>query len=617
MSPRVNWVNWDVTYPVSRPYPSKWLKWFLVILFPLLFVLFSIINIATTGSSLRPTYSSDPNKTESERKWFHNPLFTLGDDKLDPKCQAYDLAIGNEFTTSNSGLLYKVREVTDANGVRRGSLAYTNNILRDCQINKVEIQMARNDQGPGGELKYFRWKGATATARAQCQVTNPNGTFTLNFETVYDTPGLDVSYILNRNASTRASFWWGSLLLNNHFTGLKALLAHARPNSGGPDGNISYTHATITYDAIANASLGSISNFNTDGIFKYPPGYILTRSDGEIHTAENGEGAADVYNNATSERSPPLTEGLTFAKILYSLILVDLGSTIQQNAAATNGGSISPNLLLDAEHLREVLKGSGMLHRESGTGILFNSTALEDDDSIDARDWWRWRGIPRPDQDWTRENAADGLVLPMEESYESSSVQNQLGALDNPALRGARINAQYLCNVPQRNGLPSIILLTVLASFVLLQTSWIVIKFFLGLWVERADERAMWCEGCVAHYHARTMEEGKMNATVSALPSQVELGPPRSQPLRGTTSSRASLTYPPMGVYHVIPGATRSSIDSSRLSLDGTDVVSVRSSASTASVSSPRLQMLERDATSTQASNDRSARAATSPYPQI
>lgn len=58
------------TYNLTRPYPYKWFSWVVGLGGLGFLVFFSIVNLAANGYALNYVYTTDPNGTLSETRWF-------------------------------------------------------------------------------------------------------------------------------------------------------------------------------------------------------------------------------------------------------------------------------------------------------------------------------------------------------------------------------------------------------------------------------------------------------------------------------------------------------------------------------------------------------------------
>ena len=67
------------------------------------------------------------------------------------------------------------------------------------------------------------------------------------------------------------------------------------------------------------------------------------------------------------------------------------------------------------------------------------------------------------------------------------------------AISNATLNAQYLCQIPQRKDTASIVIAVIVADLVLLQAAWKAFTWITTFWVEKKDPEAKFCAGCAAH----------------------------------------------------------------------------------------------------------------------
>lgn len=238
----------ELSYNLSRPYGlGKWFKLWVFIGSILVFGFLTIFNLATNGFDKQLRYTTDPNSTEAETRWYNSKIFTWGYDSLDPKCQNTEIPVGHEFITTNLGLRYTVRRIlyfppgSDVEQ-ERSSVSYHNNTLTNCDVNIINIylkkaEMAKLDE----EYRWWSWMDSSADAVARCDITNDDGFFTLEFLVKYDTTDEYYGYIAVNNATSHASFWWGSRLMNAYFVGTKYFMSYPIPDSR------MFTGATLTY----------------------------------------------------------------------------------------------------------------------------------------------------------------------------------------------------------------------------------------------------------------------------------------------------------------------------------------------------------------------------------
>lgn len=500
-----SWGN-HFSYNISRKHPSRWFKWVVTVVFTLLFGFFTVFNLALSGYDLQLKHTFDPNGTQAEYYWFNHPIFTWGDDKLKPVCQEEDLQVGFQFMTTNMGLSYTIKAITNDTEssnelARRSSIPYLNNSLRNCRVNSVNVYLRKADDSLPEKANWWSWMFNYADADAQCEVINAAGTFTMRFGVSYAGLAKVYDYVAVDNYRTHASVWWGTRLLNNYFNGIQNVMAKV---SISPQET--FTNGQLGYIALPATSIKDYKIFNVT--------YYLLVSDGTIINEANDKlDLEQLYNNGKALESRPLTEGLSFAKVFSSLVLVDLGE------------SQAPNLLLDSELLQYALDPPDNFNREVG-GPLNNGIGL---------DWWKYRGISPPGKPVVEENS-----VPMDQCYEK--FKHQMGPLGT---KTASIYTQYSCSVPVKKSTATIILLLLVANYVVLQTAWAIMVFFRDLLVSK-DPKAMYCEGCfkqnqgvaMMSYPYRDLSSPEAGKSISQPESSSTRGLLRDDDLEETTSVR-------------------------------------------------------------------------------
>jgi hypothetical protein len=159
--------------------------------------------------------------------------------------------------------------------------------------------------------------------------------------------------------------------------------------------------------------------------------------------------------------SPAITEGLQFAKILHSLVQIDLGST---NV---------PNLLLDEDGIQYALNAPDDMNRQPG-GMLFVT---------DAASFQYFAQIPWPN--------GTGTLLP-NASYDAiSPLMGKLGTTKTT------IFVRYICSILEQKSTGTMLLAILIADLVFLQAAWKIFKWVAETILERRDPGAMVCDGCL------------------------------------------------------------------------------------------------------------------------
>jgi hypothetical protein len=238
-------------------------------------------------------------------------------------------------------------------------------------------------------------------------------------------------------------------------------VAHPLDN-GGNGSAAEIGSATLNYYA------GDVDDARSRDLFKLKFGLIMTDGSMEHHGINNEYADTSIaYNNRASKFSPLLTEGFFFAKMLRSMILADLGD------------NRTSNLLAHEDGLKYALGPSDDFNRVT-TGQLTGLAVFEAFRATKI-------GPPknRPNQ--------TSVQVAMSESY--SLFRNDTGPL---GMAQARIFARYVCSVPSRKGTATILLFTLVAIMTIMQTAWLLFKWFAEIAVEVRDQNAMICEGCLS-----------------------------------------------------------------------------------------------------------------------
>lgn len=431
-------------------------------------ILFSVINLATNGYYLKTIYATDPNTTIAQKEWFTDVPWSWGD-KLKPTCLAQNIPIGYQFFTTNSGLSYTLESVSQYNAtsnetVRFPSLQYLNQNLQGCHIDNVVLYMKKADQSKNGYSAWWSWDDSSAAATARCMIYTEGGPVNVTFSTTYKTSPKQFDYTIsnNYNSNTSSSMWWGTRLLNLYWSSTLVEMASALypTNDTVWSSTPIWTKGQMTFTPNITTDIKAYEFFG----LRY---FFLA---GDASLINDLIDLNLMYNNRDNTAfSGPLTEGLTWAKIMYSMILTDLGEIR------------APNLLLDSSLLQWALQYPGDIFRED-----LNNMACSRDDC--DYDWINYMGIAAPGLDPSDRDHQ----TPMNQSYNAfKDLMGQLGT------KKATIYLQYACSVPERKDTGTLFLAVLIADLVFLQVMWAVLNFIAGLVVTRQDNMAMAC-----HAHA-------------------------------------------------------------------------------------------------------------------
>ncbi|KAI0394598.1 hypothetical protein F5Y17DRAFT_427399 [Xylariaceae sp. FL0594] len=463
------------SYPITRPYPLRWFTPIALLGGAVLAVLFSLANLAPNGYNLRTVYTTDPNTTATAAldKWFWKAPFNW-DSSADPQCESQIVSVGDKFFSSNLGLTYEVMAISQ---LREGgdrptvlpSVLYFNNTLENCHMQKVDINLLKEGTA---HFWWISWRNSESSATVQCSIVSESGYSNITLRASYKRTGavnnpydnvVIYDHVINDNATTHASAWWGTRLIESVWYGVMTSMAYT-------DRNGSYVSAGVQF--YWNETRSPQRSIRENDLFDMSFYFIDTNaviSNDYIVTQDIKASVLTLINNETTFYSPVLTEGLSFAKLFFSLIAVDLGN------------SAVPNLLLNEDDLQYATSWQDDINFESGGTLdpaLLSYIPGADDISK----------IPPP------------IALPRRDQYvlinESYALFRPLtGALGT---KNATIFTQYLCSVPQPKNTATMLLAILIADLVFLQAAWKLYSWLAVTIVTRRDPTAMSCKGSLS-----------------------------------------------------------------------------------------------------------------------
>lgn len=440
------------SYNISRPYPFKWFApiGFTVLL--VFMILFSSLNFLSTGYLPHVQTSSNPNATEKEYAWLRKwPSFIFN---VRPTCQTTNLAVGTQFSTNQTALTYTLKDVWQQNGTGiqvLSSLPYFNNILEDCQIPMISIDVEKSDLRNVAQITYTTY-GETVRSYIRCSIQTPSGLVMFNLTQEYDfvPPDITMQYLwggfpgtnfLDRNKMTKASLWWGETIMSTYWGLLSSELSEL-----GKSQTQSVFKGMLFFGPYGVPDINQPNFFRIDfrfindkGISTWPGSYGYSNVKGveggiPLLTASMLS-ARNFYPNVWKSAE-------ALAKSAYSTILIDLGQT---NATSN---------------------------------ILTDPVALQRYTEVLTKKYVDFNADPGP-----ATNDYDAL----------KSTTGQLGT--TPSV----ISTEYICQVPQRKSTTNLLVSIIVADLVFVQTVWLLFKLAVDFFYLRKDPTSQYCQGCISH----------------------------------------------------------------------------------------------------------------------
>lgn len=456
----------ELSYNLSRKYPfGRAFKWWVLGVFTFLMALLTVFNLAVNGFDKDFKYTTDPNTTVTNTHWYNSFVFTWGSNSLTPTCQSLQIPVGYRFITTNLGFQYAISRILVLGAKskqQRASVSYHNNTLENCEIVKISIRLKKSDASPPKQnqknFARWSWMESRAFATAQCQITNGDGRFTLEFLVEYTPQIHDNSFIASDDLESHAALWWGARLLNAYFAGIQHTMSGLLPDDYKD--TPTYTRANIDFLTRFDERNRSIHDSQL-----YRLSYIFLRSNGVLDERNfYGRDSESVYNNATFALSRPLTEAFMWNKIFRSVILADLGNTKAEN------------LLTNETLLRYALDPNDDFNRVLGAPL--------EPASLDN---WRWMFAAMP-------HPANPFKPPISLNESFDTFKNQTGSLET---KSASIFAEYICNIPEKRSPLAIVMFTLVANLALFHSAWALFKYVADRQVSWIDKESNWCEGCI------------------------------------------------------------------------------------------------------------------------
>ena len=443
-----------LTYPITRHYPNPWVDWVVAILLILCTVLFTFVNLATTGYNVEIIHTLNPNGTVAHKHWFETAPWSWFN-SVSATCQGSPIAKGSSVFTTNLGLIYTVDKIWQEQSSfiqPFPAISYLNTSLVNCTVDQIDVQMHRREHSDRNDIpgNFWTWDSSWAEAGAVCNIIADSGVYFVSVNvTLPPIREADNNALLRTfvqlNKSQQPVIYLGAQLLNVWYERIAKVLSSQE----------SFTNDTRLDSAqmllLPNQAVSDITSldfFHAAGVV-YPNanGAFIRGPDaatiGDLQAFANN--SCDSINSCGLFKLAQISRNIdVFGKCFLATVLADLGQT-QAFRIDPNVGGIE-FLVSTLGEVPEDLGGSA------------NSTFL---------------GFPSA-------TAWDSL---------KSSIP-----LD---VRNATIYAEYSCSVPKLKDTMSLLVSLFIANFVLLQAAWTIIRWSITRFLERNDTRMDYCEGCI------------------------------------------------------------------------------------------------------------------------
>ena len=438
------------SYNLTRSYPFRWITPVVLIGGLVATALVSFLNLATAGYQLVSITSTDGNETQSTQTWFDRwPSFMVG--KMQASCESAVIPLDSQFYTNNSALAHVLTGVwrTDETGqtTNFGSLVYQNNLLANCSINWLLIEINGMSR-PAGSIA-IQQTGATLTAFTRCGISSG---LVLGVTTSYDLlpdmvyPSLVPFFsFLTRNSTGKSSLYFGEPLLAMYWIQLTNAYQLENQKSGSH-----YFKGTITLGRSQLApttaeEIKSIDFFDSVTCYFVPfNGTGMVSVIDFCRTSPDHTSLGSVMSDGLSPL-PDIWQPADFlAKSLYYSVMADLGQHYLNPL-------VDPDLL---EYFTQNFSDFTAAQSPWGDNIVPN-----------------W-GLAN--QSYTAQNAS---------SY-------------NLGINASTISTSYLCQIPQLKSSGTLVFAVLVADLVLLQGLWTLFKLMVdGCLINKTRMKS--CEGCV------------------------------------------------------------------------------------------------------------------------
>jgi hypothetical protein len=435
------------SYSLTRAYPFRWFTPVAVCLLVVAAILFSVINIASSGYTLAVLSTNNPNTTLEQITWLkHWPAFVTS--KTRATCQPLAIPVKTELFTNNTALTYTLTAVwhdkPDGSQNISSSLIYQNNVLENRSVHGIDINFESEDRA-AVQLSYSEW-GARVSAYTTCSIHTPEGPTKFNLTMEYNYVPPTVRYgsqadnlgnvFLSRDKSAQASLYWGESLLSMTW----AAACRKLQDIGENDYSAMATKGTLNYRHYPDAttSITDLAFFDLDYQFiKIRPG----SQNGFYLPPEDNHDPADIGRLDAEDTFPNIwVISDTLAKAAFSAVLTDLGQVDAPH-----------NLLVHPDQLQHF--------------------------TANFSDW--------------NNHIANAKPGPLLQDY--ATLKDTTGVL---AVTPSVFLRDYICQVPRQKAWANLIISVLVADLVFLQAIWQLYKLAIDYFFVKKIPDGQRCEVC-------------------------------------------------------------------------------------------------------------------------
>lgn len=158
----------NIRYAIQRDFPFRRLSLYMLLIIASFATLFSIVNYVLDGFYLQVEHRINPNFTHSDLDWSHRGFWGKIN-KAQANCESRSIDTGKSIYTSKLSLPYIVtavwQEHNDSTIEIVPSLSYLNEVLTNCTISLIQIDLSSYDDRTAEQSGWISW-GSRATVCA-------------------------------------------------------------------------------------------------------------------------------------------------------------------------------------------------------------------------------------------------------------------------------------------------------------------------------------------------------------------------------------------------------------------------------------------------------------------